>query len=114
MLDSGASDHMTPDRSAFTEFTPLVVPVRMPNGGLTYSEGYGTIYLDLVDLHSSDLLSTLQLDRVWLMPTFDHGLLSTNKMWQEHSLTQVYTNHCQLRDRDGKPVRYATKANGLY
>jgi hypothetical protein len=41
--DSGATSHMTPHRVWFKEYTPYVVPIRIANGDIIYSEGMGSV-----------------------------------------------------------------------
>ena len=47
MLDSGASRHMTYQRSIFTKFTSYCAPIRMANGQRIWSEGRGNVSVEI-------------------------------------------------------------------
>jgi hypothetical protein len=41
--DTGATAHMTPHRHWLRDYKPYVVPIKLANGGVVYSEGVGSL-----------------------------------------------------------------------
>ncbi|KAJ3745851.1 hypothetical protein DFH05DRAFT_1375517, partial [Lentinula detonsa] len=41
--DTGASSHMTPHRSWFKSYSHHIIPIRLADNSLIYSEGIGTV-----------------------------------------------------------------------
>jgi hypothetical protein len=51
-LDSGASDHMTGDKSKLTGISPVLASVVFPDGSIAPAAGIGTIQIALFDQKS--------------------------------------------------------------
>lgn len=58
MLDSGASRHMTYQRSIFIKFTSYCAPIRIANGQQIWSEGRGNVSVEVNGqlIHMTDVL----------------------------------------------------------
>ena len=78
-LDSGASDHFTPNLHLFGEtYKPLARPVPIRTAeGIIYATGKGTVE---IAVHADDEINVLQLRNVLYSPTMTANLLSTMRL----------------------------------
>jgi transposase InsO family protein len=88
LVDSGASHHMTYDRSNYINFFRGSLRITTANG-ITFAQGYGDIAVDLIQMNGSIITKTVL--GVWYIPDLNCNLLSV------HSLAidkiTVYFNH---------------------
>lgn len=80
IVDSGASDHMTYNKTLFCNYEsfPVPKPVTIANGVPVHAHGQGTIYLT----------STLTLHNVLFVPKLNFNLISVgNLMFDNNCLT---------------------------
>jgi transposase InsO family protein len=80
MLDSGASDTMTPYRSSFVDYHEMVLPVRTATGQVFWTKGYGTVIVDLTPPNSTERIGSIILPKVWHAPALAHNLISIRKL----------------------------------
>jgi transposase InsO family protein len=84
ITNSGASHHFTPDRSCLLDFVPddpsFPVRVKVANQQYATRAGVGKVVIEPCIGDEGDPRPRYILKDVWLMPTFSHGLLSTNKL----------------------------------
>jgi hypothetical protein len=76
MLDSSASDTMTPYRSSFVNYHEMVLPVCTATGQVFWTKGYGTVIVDLTPLNSTERIGSIILLNVWHAPALAHNLIS--------------------------------------
>jgi hypothetical protein len=70
IADTGATSHMSPHRSWFTRLEPLAIPIRVANDHIVYSEGVGSVVLELADKSLRPVL----LSRVLYVPALQNNL----------------------------------------
>ena len=75
-LDSGASNHMTPDRHRFVEFTPATGQIRIGKGYLEV-KGRGTIIVRMAESCGGWMLS---LSNALWVPELDVNLISVRQL----------------------------------
>ena len=73
MLDSGASCHMTYQRSIFTKFTSYCAPIRIANGQQIWSEGRGSVSIEIDG-------KVIEMTNVLFVPQLDANLLSISAL----------------------------------
>ena len=90
-LDSGASNHMTPDRHRFVEFTPAKGQIRIGKGYLEV-KGRGTIVVKMAESCGG---WTLSLSNALWVPELDVNLISIRQLAKK-GVTTVCTRDCTL------------------
>jgi len=108
VVDSGASEHMTGDKSLFSNFSPCKTPqtVRIANGTRTKVVGTGIIYLS----------NTLILNSVLFVPDLDCSLISVSRLNRDLNCeTKFLADSCVFQDLStGKMIGSAEYRAGLY
>jgi hypothetical protein len=80
IADSGATSHMSTQRHWFKTLKPHVVPIRVANDAIVYSEGIGSIVMEPTD----DSLGLLLLTSVLYVPALQNNLLSVLHLVSNH------------------------------
>ena len=75
-LDSSASNHMTPDRHRFVDFTPAIRQIRIGKGHLEV-KGKGTIVVKTAEFCGG---WTLSLSNALWVPELDVNLISIREL----------------------------------
>ncbi|KAF8397472.1 hypothetical protein HHK36_016389 [Tetracentron sinense] len=91
IIDSGASDHMTPTLSSFTSPTPTpnAKPVKLPTGDVTPITHVGSV----------NLSQDLALHNVLCVPNFHFNLLSISKLTQTLNCAAIFfPTFCVFQD----------------
>lgn len=85
IVDSGATDHMTSNKTLLFNITPLPVPylVSLPNGYKVKVTCTGAL----------NLLPSLTLHHVLYIPTFHHNLISLSKLIAQFKCYVFFTFH---------------------
>lgn len=108
IVDSGASDHMTGDKSLFSTYTSCQVnqTVRIANGSRSHVAGIGTICIS----------EKLTLYSVLYVPDLDCNLISVSKLNRDHHCeTKFFAKYCVFQDlASGKMIGSADYCAGLY
>ncbi|KMT16195.1 hypothetical protein BVRB_3g053540 [Beta vulgaris subsp. vulgaris] len=108
IIDSGASDHMTPHASCLTSAKPftLLTEINLPTGATTKVSHTGEVYLN----------SELTLCNVLCVPNFHHNLLSVQRLIKDNNCEiQFYPTHCTiLNSITKKVIGHGVAKNGLY
>ena len=78
-MDSGASHHMTPHRTAFVDFQPCTGQVKAYGGQHLPVEGIGRVVLSQHTPHRDILPTRFQLHDVLYCPSAEHSLLSISR-----------------------------------
>jgi len=80
IMDSGASNHMTGDKSLFTtlESTNQIDPIQIANGKTVQVKGEGTVTLQVRDIDGDDL--TITMENVLYIPDLKPNLLSVKEI----------------------------------
>lgn len=96
IIDSGATDHMTYDKSLFRYMnTPNRTSVATANGEITPVMGAGTI----------DLSSSLSLHHCLLVPSLSNHLLSVGQVTEQlDCFVLIYPSFCLLQDIRTKEI----------
>ena len=108
ILDSGASDHITGNKTLFSSLTtsgylPRIVSA---NGSQTQSQGIGTV----------QILPTLLVKSVLYVPGCPFNLISISRLTRSHDCVVTFTNcNVTLQDRiSGRQIGVGCESNGLY
>ncbi|XP_074346214.1 uncharacterized protein LOC141684984 [Apium graveolens] len=108
IVDSGASDHMTPHGSALINTYPLLgfQSINLPTGDKVIISKKGQLLL----------APTLFLDNVLVVPTFRHNLLSVQRLIAVGNCdVQFSPTHCIIVDKTTRHIHAVGVArNGLY
>ncbi|XP_074363119.1 uncharacterized protein LOC141703501 [Apium graveolens] len=108
IIDSGASDHMTPFVSNLFDPVPAdtLSNINLPTGDRAHISHSGTVKLE----------SGLVLQQVLCVPHFKHNLLSVQKLMKDSNCQlQFFPTHCVILDADTRKLKGIGKAhNGLY
>lgn len=108
IIDSGATDHMTPDYEHLSHPVPLSKPtqINLPTGDTAIISHQGTVKLN----------TGLTLHNVLCVPSFQHRLLSVRKLIADSNCqVQFYSTHCVILDNCSKEIIAVGKAHqGLY
>lgn len=108
VLDSGASDHISGNRSLFSSLSTsgYLPTITSANGSHTQSHGIGTTHP----------LPTLTVDSVLYVPNCPFNLLSINRLTQSHDLIITFTkNSVTLQERtSGRTIGTGCESHGLY
>jgi len=107
VIDSGASDHITPDLSLFSSVQQLRVPgfITMPNGEQSKIVHIGTV----------QLTPTLVLTNVLHVPDFQFNLLSVSKLCSQLAGQVTFTaSKCILQGPMSQVVVLGRASHGLY
>ena len=108
IIDSGATDHMTPHSSSFSSYTTLSGKpyITVANGSTTPINGRGNIHLQ----------PSFPLKNVLHVPKLSNNLLSIQKITQDLNCAVVFfPSHCVFQDlATGKTIGIAKEQGGLY
>jgi hypothetical protein len=80
IADSGATSHMSTQRQWFKTFKPHVVPIRVANDAIVYSEGIGLIVMEPLD----ESLDPVRLSRVLYVPMLQNTLFAVLHLVTSH------------------------------
>jgi hypothetical protein len=81
IADSGATSHMSTQCQWFKTFEPHIVPIRVANDAIVYSEGIGSIVMELLD----ESLDPVCLSCVLYIPMLQNNLFA---------VLHLVTSHC--------------------
>lgn len=108
IIDSGASDHMTPSLSKLSEVVQVQNSPRinLPTGDTT----------KITHMGRTSVAPGLTLKNVLCVPNFKHNLLSVQKLIKDGNCeVQFFARHCEIRDSSTKEVKGIGQVkNGLY
>ena len=108
IIDSGASDHMTPHIHNLSQLQAAdnSTSINLPTGDMAQISHTGTATLD----------TGLTLYQVLCVPQFKHNLLSVQKLVKDSNCqVQFYPTHCVILDASTNHLKGIGKAhNGLY
>ena len=105
-LDSGASNHMTPDRHRFVEFTPATRQIRIGKGYLEV-KGRGTIVVKMTESCGGWTLPVDTADGLWV-PKLDVNLISIRQLAKK-GITTVCTRDEAVGIHDDGDVVFNSK-----
>jgi hypothetical protein len=112
ILDSGASNHISPERSDFKTLRPIAPhPIQGFNGSSTSAIGIGDIDLCIASGHK------LMLRDVLYVPTCSTRLVSVSALTRNgYNLATFGADDCWVSDKFNKVIVRGTlsKSNGLY
>ncbi|KAI5385309.1 hypothetical protein KIW84_072057 [Lathyrus oleraceus] len=107
IIDSGATDHMTPYMSYLSSYSPLPnkCHITVAIGSQTPIFGFGNIRLS----------PSLHLNHVLHVPKLSNNLLSTHKLTKDlNCVITFFHSHCVFQDLAiGKTIGIAEEQNGL-
>ncbi|KAL0326609.1 UNVERIFIED_CONTAM: Retrovirus-related Pol polyprotein from transposon RE2 [Sesamum angustifolium] len=108
MIDSGATSHLTGNRSSFLTFStsPKFPPVRIADGSYSPISGSGTV-------RPTDYLT---LTNVLFAPKFPVNLLSVNHLTKTHNCSVTfYPSYCVIQDlQTRRTIGTGHERGGLY
>jgi hypothetical protein len=108
IIDSGATDHMTPSSKQFSTYSPCPSnkKIATADGTLVTVAGIGDIQIN----------HFITLKRVLHVPKLFVNLISIQKLTSDLSCSVTFQNDCCiLKDKEsGKSIEHAKEWNGLY
>ncbi|GLT39324.1 hypothetical protein SLA2020_135220 [Shorea laevis] len=106
IIDSGASDHMTPHITNFIEKSPYCSPVKIPNGSS----------LDVSHIGKVELPNDVTLENVLCVPQFTCNLLSVSKITEQLNCAVIFfPDFCVFQDLTSRKLIGMGKLyNGIY
>ena len=108
VIDSGATDHMTPKSQLFHTYTPSPSnkKIAVVNGSLATVVGFGDIYIT----------PTLILKNVPHVPKLLASLVSIQKLTHDLKCYDIFfPSYCVFQEQDsGRRIGLAKERNGLY
>nr|KYP41064.1 Retrovirus-related Pol polyprotein from transposon TNT 1-94 [Cajanus cajan] len=108
ILDSGATDHMTPLPKYFSTYSPCPSnkKISTADGTLITAAGQGEVQIS----------PSMTLKNVLHVPKLSTNLISIQKLTKDLSCNVVfYSNSCILQDKNsGRTIGHAREWNGLY
>jgi transposase InsO family protein len=104
IADLGATSHMSTQRHWFKTFEPHVVPIRVANNAIVYSEGIGSIVMELLD----ESLDPVCLSRVLYVPALQNNLFAVLHLVTSHCFCVVIEGTVMEFLRDGVHILTAT------
>lgn len=108
IVDSGASDHMTPHLSTMIHSTVAnsSQQINLPTGATAVISHTGTVVFP----------SGLTLNKVLCVPSFKHNLLSVQRLITDNNCeVQFYSTHCTIVDKITKKLKGVGLAkHGIY
>lgn len=113
ICDSGASMHMTSEKSWFTEMKPIEEPmfIKIANDKLINATGRGNIQIQaLVEGKWEDRT----MYNVLYVPELSRSLFSVGVMTDRNFTHHSYKNLCEFRDSEGKLSCVGTRNNDLW
>ncbi|KAK9740343.1 hypothetical protein RND81_03G028000 [Saponaria officinalis] len=97
-IDSGCTNHMTNNRSMFTDIdTSMNTPVRMGDGSTIEAKGKGTIAVQTKK-------GTRYIQNVLFVPSLASNLLSVPQMMQNGYSVSFERKSCNIYDQKGKEI----------
>ena len=117
LLDSGASRHMTPQRSWFSTYRPVIppIPVRVGDGSNIQAVGIGQIMVTLKNRKGTELPASIK--EVLHVPDLNASLMSVNQLTQgcTNVIFQKDVGAVLISDNGkGKEVGWAKQVGQLY
>ena len=99
LIDSGASQHMTPDKRGLTKFERFSKPVeiKLADNSVLYSYGKGDVYITTYD---GDKKVTILLKEVLYVPKIQHKLLSLSSMTEKGAQVEFIGQSCKININD--------------
>jgi hypothetical protein len=107
IADSSATSHMSTQRHWFKTLKPHVVPIRVANDAIVYSEGIGSIVME----PTSNSLGLLLLSSVLYVPALQNNLLSVLHLVSNHRFCVEIEGTGMLFLHNGQPMFTATIRN---
>lgn len=106
IIDTGATDHITPFISLLSDVHPSSASLQLPNGEISSVTHVGNITLN----------SQITLTNVLCVPSFSYNLLSISKLLQDSSCQVTFlSDTCYLQGQNLKTsLEIGKQENGLY
>jgi hypothetical protein len=108
ILDSGATDHMTPSSNYFSTYhpSPSNKKISTADGTLVTVAGIGDI----------QITPSIILKNVLHVPKLSTNLVSIQKLTKDLSCSVIFhSNHCVFQDKNsGRTIGHGREGNGLY
>ena len=109
VVDSGASDYMTPHREFFSTFKELRGSVALGKGRADV-KGVGTVNVNLTEACGG---WTLGLTRVLYVPELECNLISVKRL-ADNGIRVTFDKNSAIGSDDGVPLFTARESGGLY
>lgn len=97
IADSGATDHMSSDRSIFTSFTPYpegIIPIRVANKQIMYCRGIGTV--ELIS-RIGNKTREISLKKVLYVPELGRNLFSVKAANRQGATIKMSNDGCYVK-----------------
>lgn len=112
-IDSGATSHMTYDKSAFINLTESETEkVKMPDGSFLDVKGTGTIRVKTTDHNCK--YQYIQILNVLYVPEIRENLLSVSTFEKKGYVTSFEDGTCRIKKKDDSLMLTGKRLNNLY
>ena len=114
IVDSGSTCHMCNDKELFSELRSLGTPqeVMLGDGHVLQATAEGTVTLETLLPDGST--KKCKLESVLLLPKLSYSLLSVSKASEAGKTTRFDSSGCEIVNKDGKVIAFATRVGNLY
>lgn len=110
-LDSGATDHMTPNKDLFDNFSKIDKVISLADNSQLKSEGHGEISIKIKVNHE---IKNIRLNKVLYVPKLAANLISIKRL-AEKGLKMIFTgNKCIIKSKINTTIATATLDNNMY
>lgn len=110
-MDSGATDHMTSNRTKFVEFQPYESTVHTANQDIMKVLGLGEVKFQLKEEYGGNFLT---LKNVLYVPELDGNILSVGKIEELNFKVTFHNGKAEVRRSNGETILSATRSGRLY
>ena len=114
IVDSGATCHMCNDQEQFVEFRKLSNTQEVTLGDGHTLDGTGIGVVKIETLLPDGNTQMCRLEKVLYVPDLSYNLLSVSKATEAGNTTNFSGPGCEIVNRKGKVVAFATKVGSLY
>lgn len=112
-LDSGATSHMTHDKSLFTRVNDVNdIEVKMADGNFVKVKGKGTVRVETTNKNC--FFKYINISNVLLVPKITENLLSISAFERKGFQVTFKDGTCEIRRSDGKLMMTGKRVNSLY
>jgi Major capsid protein N-terminus/Large eukaryotic DNA virus major capsid protein len=112
LVDSGASDHMTSDKSLLHEYAPSDITLYLSDGSSRKVEGTGNVSLPIT---VDGRVKMVHLRGVLYVPDLAFNLISLSRVISDGYSVAFDKKGCIIRDENGSVIATADRsASGLY
>lgn len=112
VLDSGATCHISSQRSQFSSLKRCNERVTVANGKVVESTGKGNCDIEVIN--SGNEKFKITIENVLYIPSFQGNLLSVNRILKKKFQVVFRDNSASIQTKEGKEIAVAEQFSGLF